>query len=53
MNIKAKLIVLSDKLDRLGLTKDADLIDFLLKSSSEKKNLSEVLEEEVEEEAAG
>lgn len=31
MKLKDKLIILSDKLDRLGLQKDADIIDLLLK----------------------
>jgi len=48
MNLKAKLIILSDKLDKLGLIKDADTIDFLLKKSSEEKDVSKILEEEVE-----
>jgi len=30
MNLKKELVLLSDKLDRLGLQKDADIIDHLL-----------------------
>lgn len=48
MNLKAKLIILSDKLDRLGLSKDADTIDkILVKLSSEA--LLGILNEEEEE----
>ena len=50
MKLKAKLIILSDKLDRLGLLKDADVIDFLLKRSSEENDLAKVLEEDLESE---
>jgi hypothetical protein len=50
MNLKAKLIILSDKLDKLGLLKDADIIDLLLKKSSEEKDISKILNEEVDNE---
>ena len=48
MNLKAKLIILSDKLDKLGLLKDADIIDLLLKKSAEEKDISKILNEEVD-----
>jgi len=48
MNLKDKLILLSDKLDMLGLQKDADVIDDLLnKIASE--GVIKILEEESEE----
>ena len=48
MNLKAKLIILSDKLDRLGLSKHADPIaTILVKLSSEA--LLGILNEEEEE----
>ena len=45
MKLKDKLIILSDKLDRLGLQKDADVIDLLLKKVAT-SNAAELLEEE-------
>jgi len=45
MNLKDELILLSDKLDRLGLQKDADLIDNLLTKIAS-KGAMELLEEE-------
>lgn len=47
MNLKDRLILLSDKLDRLGLQKDADTIDSLLKKIAS-KGAMEFLEEELE-----
>jgi len=35
MDLKKKLILLSDKLDRAGLTKEADLIDLTIKLATE------------------
>ncbi len=44
MNLKDKLILISDKLDRLGLQKDADVIDSLLTKIAS-KGIMELLEE--------
>jgi hypothetical protein len=43
MDLKKRLILLSDELDRAGLTKASDLIDLTLKVAMDSK-LSEVLE---------
>jgi hypothetical protein len=40
MNLKKELILLSDKLDRLGLSKDADVIDHLLNKIASEGALS-------------
>ena len=45
MKLKDKLIILSDKLDRLGLQKDADIIDLLLKKVAT-SNASDLLDDE-------
>ena len=49
MNLKKELVLLSDKLDRLGLTKDADVIDHLLNKIASEGAMS-LLDDEVEEE---
>ena len=51
MNLKKELVLLSDKLDRLGLTKDADVIDHLLNKIASEGAMS-LLDDEVAEEAA-
>lgn len=51
MNLKDRLILLSDKLDRLGLTKDADVIDHLLNKIASEGAMS-LLDDEGEEEVA-
>lgn len=45
MNLKDRLILLSDKLDRLGLQKDADVIDDLLNKIASEGAIK-ILEEE-------
>jgi len=35
MNLKKKLILLSDKLDRLGMSKEADVVDLTIKIATE------------------
>lgn len=45
MNLKDRLILLSDKLDRLGLQKDADIIDDLLNKIASEGAIK-ILEEE-------
>lgn len=47
MNLKDRLILLSDKLDRLGLQKDADVIDDLLNKIASEGAIK-ILEEESE-----
>lgn len=48
MNLKKELVLLSDKLDRLGLTKDADIIDLAIKIATDSGVIA-IFEEEVEE----
>lgn len=50
MNLKDRLILLSDKLDRLGLQKDADVIDDLLNKIASEGAIK-ILEEESEEDS--
>lgn len=52
MNLKKELVLLSDKLDRLGLTKDADVIDHLLNKIASEGAMS-LLDDENEEETPG
>ena len=51
MNLKKELVLLSDKLDRLGLTKDADVIDHLLNKIASEGAMS-LLDDKAEEEVA-
>lgn len=54
MNLKKKLILLSDKLDRLGMRKEADVLDLTLKTAMEAGLLGPFENtplEEIEEEA--
>lgn len=50
MNLKKELVLLSDKLDRLGLTKDADIIDLAIKVAIDNGVIT-IFEEEIEEDA--
>ena len=50
MNLKKELILLSDKLDRLGLSKDADTIDLAIKIAIDNGVIT-IFEEEIEEDA--
>ena len=52
MNLKDRLILLSDKLDRLGLQKDADVIDDLLNKIASEGALS-LLDDEADSDDAG
>lgn len=47
MNLKKELVILSDKLDRLGLTKDADIIDLAIKTAIDNGVIT-IFEEELE-----
>jgi hypothetical protein len=47
MNLKKELVRLSDKLDRLGLTKDADIIDLAIKTAIDNGVIT-IFEEELE-----
>ena len=51
MNLKRELVLLSDKLDRLGLQRDADIIDLAIKVAHE-RGLIEIFEEEISEDNA-
>lgn len=51
MNLKKELVLLSDKLDRLGFAKDADVIDHLLNKIASEGAMS-LLDDEAEEEAS-
>tara|TARA_R110000772_G_scaffold181363_1_gene292669 strand:- start:235 stop:417 length:183 start_codon:yes stop_codon:yes gene_type:complete len=45
VDLKTQLIILSDKLDRLGLLKDANIIDSLLKTALDKGFLEDLEDE--------
>jgi len=45
MNLKIELIWLADKLDRLGMGKEANILDRLIKKGSTNKWLEDLLEE--------
>jgi hypothetical protein len=46
MNLKIELIWLADKLDRLGMGKEANVVDRLIKKGSANKWLEDLLEQD-------
>ena len=49
MDLKKKLVLLSDRLDRLGLSKEADIIDLTIKKAMDSEFIKELENTFVEE----
>jgi len=52
MNLKKKLILLSDKLDRLGMSKEADVVDLTIKAAMESGLIKKLEDTPVDDEVA-